>query len=54
MYQTLVIQNKCPGRKITLKMLSIQVTKELGISAAIQAQKVHTGHSIFLTRPQRI
>lgn len=44
MYQTLVIQNERLGRKIALQILSIQVAKELGIYAAVQAQKVHTGH----------
>lgn len=53
MYQTLVIQNKCLGKKITLKMSSIQVTKELGISAMTQAQKVHSRHCLFLPGPWR-
>lgn len=42
-----------PWEKITLKMSSIQVTKELGISAMTQAQKVHTRHCMFLTGPWR-
>lgn len=50
MYQTSVLQNKCLGKKITLKNLTIQVAKELGmeIYAVIQAQKVHTGHPVAL------
>lgn len=40
-------------KKITLKMSNIQVTKELGISAMTQAQKVHRRHCVFLTGPWR-
>lgn len=39
-----MIQNKRPGRKITLKIASSQVAEELGIYAAVQAWKVHSGH----------